>query len=290
MPSKPSITLIGAGNLAHALAPALRRAGYRIDEIVVRGSSRRRAERLARQVRARLATNSTARLAGDVIWFCVNDDSIRSCADDYAVKAIWKGKIALHSSGALGSDELRALKRRGAAVASVHPMMTFVAGKAASMKDVAFALEGDELATRAARAIATNLGGHAFPIRKQDKALYHAIGAFCSPLVIALLATGEKVAKQARVPSAELRRVMQPILQRTIENYLKQGAAASFSGPINRGDVATVRKHLVALNKVPQAREIYLAVARAAMRSLPVKNKKEIERILRNQSEVRSKK
>jgi predicted short-subunit dehydrogenase-like oxidoreductase (DUF2520 family) len=188
----------------------------------------------------------------------------------------------LHSSGALASDELRALKRRGAAIASAHPMMTFVAGKAAGMKDVAFALEGDAAAVGAARLIAADLGGHPFQISKENKALYHAIGAFCSPLVIALLATGEKVAKQARVPASELRRVMQPILQRTIENYINRGAAASFSGPINRGDVATVRKHLAALRKVPQARDIYLAIARAALKSLPVKHKAKLAQILRS--------
>ena len=281
--SKPSITLIGAGNLASALAMALHAAGYRIDEIVSRPSSRQRAERLARSVRARVFTGSNATLSADIIWFCVNDDAIRDCAFEYAPKTDWKGKIGLHSSGALGSDELRALRRRGAAVASVHPMMTFVTGKAASMKGIAFALEGEARAVQAAQAIARDLGGHPFQIRKENKVLYHAMGAFCSPLVIALLATGEKVARQAKVPPAELQRVIQPILQRTLENYVRQGAAASFSGPINRGDVATVRKHLAALKKVPQARQIYLAVARAAVGALPVRNKAQLERLLQSQ-------
>jgi predicted short-subunit dehydrogenase-like oxidoreductase (DUF2520 family) len=282
MVSKPTITLIGAGNLAHALALALHSAGYRIEEIISRPSSQLRAGRLARQVGARAAAGSNARLSSDILWFCVNDDAIRGCAEEYAARLDWNGKVALHSSGALASDELRSLKRRGAAVGSAHPMMTFVAGKAAGMKNVAFALEGDAAAVRAARLIARDLGGHAFQIRRENKALYHAIGGFCSPLVIALLATGEKVARHAKVPASEVPRVMQPILQRTIENYMKQGAAASFSGPINRGDVATVRKHLAALKKVPQAREIYLAVARAAVASLPVKNKRELQQTLRS--------
>ncbi len=283
MSSKPVITLIGAGNLASALAMALHAAGYRIDEIVSRPSSRQRAERLARSVRARVVAGSNATLSADIIWFCVNDDAIRDCAFEYAPKTHWKGKIGLHSSGALGSDELRALKRRGAAVASVHPMMTFVTGKAASMKGIAFALEGEARAVQAAQAITRDLGGHPFQIRKENKVLYHAMGAFCSPLVIALLATGEKVARQAKVPPAELQRVIQPILQRTLENYVRQGAAASFSGPINRGDVATVRKHLAALKKLPQARQIYLAVARAAVGALPVRNKAQLERLLQSQ-------
>src|SRR5262252_3158006 len=111
MASKPTITLIGAGNLAHALAPALHAAGYRIDEIISRPSSRHRAARLARLVNARAATGPNARLSASFFWFCVNDDAIRTCAQEYAAKTAWKGKIALHSSGALGSNELEALKR-----------------------------------------------------------------------------------------------------------------------------------------------------------------------------------
>jgi predicted short-subunit dehydrogenase-like oxidoreductase (DUF2520 family) len=280
MATKPGITLIGAGNLASALAVALQWAGYRIDEVVARPRSLRRAQRLARQVRARAVASPKARFSADIIWFCVNDDSIRSSAEEHGPGTAWKGKIALHSSGALGSGELRALKQRGAAIASVHPMMTFVAGKATGMSGVAFALEGDAVAMRAAQRIARDLGGHPFPIRKENKVLYHAIGAFCSPLIIALLTAGEKVAKQAKVPQAELRRVMQPILLRTLENYVKQGAAASFSGPIKRGDVETIRKHLVALKKVPQARAAYVALVRVALGALPVGNRKQLERIL----------
>jgi predicted short-subunit dehydrogenase-like oxidoreductase (DUF2520 family) len=282
MASTPSITLIGAGNLGGALALALRQAGYRIDEIVSRPGSLARARRLARRVQARAVTRANARLSADIIWFCVSDDAIRTSAEEYAPATGWKGKIGLHSSGALASDELGVLKRRGAAVASAHPMMTFVAGKAAGMSGVAFALEGDAVAVRSGQRIARDLGGYPFQIRKENKVLYHAVGAFCSPLVIALLTLGEKVARQAKVPRADLRRVIQPILQRTIENYVKQGAAASFSGPIKRGDVETIRKHLTALKKMPQARTAYVALAQAALGSLPVKNKKQVERILRS--------
>src|SRR5216684_2081808 len=104
-----------------------------------------------------------------------------------------------------------------------------------------------------------------------------AIWEFCSPLIIALLTAGEKVARQAKIPQAELPRVMQPILMRTIENYVKQGAAASFSGPIKRGDVETIRKHLAALKKVPRARAAYVALVQVALEALPVGNRKQLE-------------
>ena len=288
----PTITLIGAGNLASALGPALRRAGYRIDEIVSRPSSRPKAEALARKTRARIVAPSDARLTADIIWFCVNDDAIRSSAAEYAAlqKGKWKDKIALHSSGALASNELVAVKRKGAMVGSLHPMMTFVAGRVSGMKGVAFAVEGDRPALQAASKIALKLGGHPFEIRKENKVLYHAIGAFCSPLIVALLVTGEEVARQARVPRAEIARVMHPILRRTVDNYVERGGAAAFSGPINRGDLETVRKHLAALRKVPVARQIYLDLARAAIQTVPVKNKTKLEQIVRRELQITNRK
>jgi predicted short-subunit dehydrogenase-like oxidoreductase (DUF2520 family) len=59
-----------------------------------------------------------------------------------------------------------------------------------------------------------------------------------------------------------------------MENYLRNGAAASFSGPIVRGDEQTVRKHLAALKKFPQQRAVYKALAESAIQLLPSKLKK----------------
>src|SRR5208337_1592254 len=125
------------------------------------------------------------------------------------------------------SDELAPLRAKGARVASVHPMMTFVRGSVPDMAGVAFAVEGNAVATRAAREIVERLGGHAFPIRKQNKVLYHAFGSFASPLVVALMASLED------------------------------------------------------LKKVPEAREVYVALAKSALKSLPARNRKALRAELR---------
>ena len=280
-----SISLIGSGNLAAALAPALKASGYRIDEIVSRkvADSRRRARRLARQVGARAVTLADARLEADVIWFCVTDDAIASTARLLALASAWQGKIALHSSGALTSDELASLRRRGAAVASLHPMMTFVPGAAPSLAGVAFAVEGDSAAVRVARRIARDLQGSVFTLRKDAKVLYHALGSFSSPMLVAALATAERVARAAGIAPRQAAAIMHPIVRRTIENYLEHGTAAAFSGPITRADLNTIRRHLDALGKVPGAREAYVALARSALLSLPVRDRKAVERILLSQ-------
>jgi predicted short-subunit dehydrogenase-like oxidoreductase (DUF2520 family) len=271
--SRPRITIVGAGNLASALAPALHEAGYEIDQIISRGQSAslRRARRLAHEVGASALATSRAKIQSDVVWLCVPDSEIAAAAKSLAASANWSGKVALHSSGALASGELAVLRRRGAAIASVHPLMTFVPGSRPSLAGVPFAIEGDSAAVHLARRIVKNLGGSPYSIRKEDKAAYHAWGTFASPLLTALLSAGEH-----------------PIVRQTVANYAAFEAARAFSGPIIRGDIETVKTHLATLRKHPLAQDVYLSLARAALAYLPGKNKSALERTLKSSARKKS--
>jgi predicted short-subunit dehydrogenase-like oxidoreductase (DUF2520 family) len=305
MAAKPSIAIVGAGNLARALAFSLRQAGYRMDEIIARarGRSFKKAQDLSRKVGARAAAISDTSLSATVVWFCVPDGEIAQAARSLATKMDWKNKIALHSSGALASHELDVLRRRGAVAASVHPLMTFVRGatsgtsslatstlkpsfnnrmQSTSFAGVSFAIEGDAAAVKVAQRIVKDLGGTAYAIRQKDKAAYHAWGTFASPLLTALLATTERVAGLAGVKRKDARRRMIPILLQTLMNYAAFDAAGAFSGPIVRGDVDTVKRHLKVLRREPVAREVYLALAQAALEYLPAKNKSGLKKLLQS--------
>ncbi|HEX2598005.1 MAG TPA: DUF2520 domain-containing protein, partial [Terriglobales bacterium] len=242
MRRKPTITIIGPGKLGTALTLSLRKAGYTIDEIVTgrQSSSRTRAALLARNVQSQCRTIAHATLSADVVWLCVPDGEIRRCARDLRPRTDWQGKTVLHSSGALASDELDALRREGATVASLHPLMTFVSASVPSLDGVPFAVEGDAKAVGVAMTIARDLGGSVFPISKKHKPAYHAWGSFSSPLLVAVLVTAEEVARSAGISSRAARPRMLPILQQTLSNYAKYGAAEAFSGPLIRGDVATI--------------------------------------------------
>ena len=280
MARKPIIAIIGAGNLGSALARALHSAGYRISEIVYRRSGAR-ARRLAAEVGSEVVSLAKAQLAAEIVWICVPDASLAGCAGALAERPGWEGKVILHPSGALASSELEPLRRRGAAVGAAHPLMTFVRRSSPGLAGVPFALEGDAAAVRATRRMVRDLGGESFAIRRQDKALYHAWGTFASPLLIALLATAEQVAMAAGIHSAaSARKRMLPILQQTLRNYGALGPADAFSGPLVRGDAATVRRHLRALSEVPVARQVYVALAGAALQALPVRNRRELEKAL----------
>jgi predicted short-subunit dehydrogenase-like oxidoreductase (DUF2520 family) len=288
---KPTIAIVGAGSLATFLAKALDAAGFTITEIVARDSppSRRKANRLAAKVGAHSVTAHSAALDADLLWFCVPDREIRTAASalvvDLAARTMARKKhqarFAFHSSGALVSRELDPLRPAGTALASVHPLMTFVAGAHPSLQGVPFAIEGDRKATRVAEQIVRQLGGESFSLPAARKAAYHAWATMTSPLLLAYLVTLEDAARAAGLSRQDARRTSLPIIRQTLANYSRLGPARSFSGPMVRGDAETVAKHLAALKKHPSPREVYVALARAALRTLPVKNQNELKRLLR---------
>lgn len=281
MEEKPTVSIVGAGNLGTALALALREAGYRISSVIAGGEEKSltRARRLAKKIGSK-ATVGVAEVNARILWLCVPDGAIARVAASMADRFQGRGKVALHSSGALSSDELEPLRRKGVAVASVHPLMTFVQRSRPTLAGVSFAVEGDAIAVRVARGIVRHLGGEPFTIRKQDKSAYHALGTFASPLLTSLLATTESVASLAGMTSRAARRRMLPILLQTVRNYGSLGPARGFSGPIIRGDVETVRRHLEVLHSVPVPRQVYLALVRAALEYLPAKNRKLLQELL----------
>jgi predicted short-subunit dehydrogenase-like oxidoreductase (DUF2520 family) len=304
MTRKPSIAIVGAGSLATFLAAALNDAGFTITEIIARDTpqSRRHARALAARVGARTVTTRSAVLDTTLLWFCVPDREIRGSASALAghlstgaaahkknrvpskvqSKVPSKVRFAFHSSGALLSRELEPLRKAGIAVASVHPLMTFVAGTHPSLTGVPFAMEGDHAATQVARQIIRKLEGESFSLPAARKAAYHAWATLTSPLLLAFLVTLEEAARAAGFTRKDARRKSLPIIRQTLTNYSRLGPAKSFSGPLIRGDAGTVAKHLAALKKHPGPREVYVALARAALRGLPAKNRAGLRRLLRS--------
>lgn len=276
------ITLVGTGNLASALAPALSTAGFTVDAIVSRplGKSRARASSLARKVGAKAVLLDEVKPESEIIWLCHTDDAIAVTATHLAEKPGWKGRIVFHSSGALTSGVLAPLKSAGASTASLHPMMTFAHGTDLTLEGITFAAEGDRRAVAAARKIVQGLQARIFVIRKDAKVLYHALGAFSSPLLVAMLATAERVGRAAGLSPGHTRKVVGPILRQTLDNYLEHGAAAAYGGPMKRGDIHTVQQHLKELRKVPRASEVYRALIKSALTDLPAKNKAALLRAL----------
>lgn len=282
---KSGVTLIGLGNWGTALAHALANAGIPVREIVVRKGSAS-AKQTAEAVSAELTTWKHARFDAPVLWFCTPDAQIQPISEALAVRksTALRGVKVLHSSGVLSSAVLQAVANHGASIASVHPMMSFPQRAIVPLHNVPFGVEGDAPAVRTATAWIRKMGGDTFHISTGQKALYHAFGTFSSPLLVAFLTAARTTGLRAGLSTREIDRRMRPIVERSVRNFFEHGADRSFSGPIARGDVATIHLHLAALEKHPKLERVYKSVAEYALDALPAKKRRQLRQALRGKA------
>ena len=282
-----SIAFIGAGALAASMARSLASGGYEIREFVVRDQAtskqlkpRTKVETLARELGARVSSFESCTLDADILWLAVPDDAIEGCAKRLASGRKLKDKIALHSSGALSSDVLRPMRRAGASTGSLHPMMSFSAGNQnPDLKGVWFSIEGHPKAQRVARELVKTVGGNVLTLKAEQKALYHAFGAMIAPLLVSHLKAAEQMGGRAGIPPKQARDVMRPIIEKVVDAFLDGGAEHAFSGPYQRGDIETVKRHLAAV-RGSEEEKAYRALAQYAVEHIKVSDKANLRKLL----------
>jgi predicted short-subunit dehydrogenase-like oxidoreductase (DUF2520 family) len=279
-----TIAIVGAGHVGQTLARALRRR-YQIGAVVT--TSLRRARRAVRFIGAGhpQAGLDLRVAAADMVLIATPDRVVADAARALArLRRNWRGKVVLHTSGALRSHELGPLRRAGAAVGSCHPMYPFPRPLRAFPRGVVFDVEGNPRAVKEALALARALGGIPIRLRPQDKALCHAAGSLVAGHLMALVDIGSRGVIRAGVPRRLAWKALEPLVRETLAGYSRWGAAA-WTGPLQRGDAATVRRHLTALASLPWPyREVYLALARASVvlyRRKRDRATREIRRLLR---------
>ena len=290
-----SLAIIGAGRVGRALGRSLREAGWKI--VVVSARTEATAKKAARFIGGGRATAGfPATLTGaQTILLTVPDDRIGPIAADLArvIKTEWQGKIVLHTSGALDASVLEPLRRLGAATGSMHPLQTFNGVSVPPLAGKVFAIQGDDLATRAARRIARTLGGIPVTIPAEKKPLYHAAGAFGAGLLLAMEESGAQLLMQAGLKHREAKRALSSLTRQVLEHYEKLGAQRAWTGPLARGDFGVVASHERALKEAgPEFLAAYQAVSRLAARVLsrdPEAMQRELDRISANLEEAKVK-
>jgi predicted short-subunit dehydrogenase-like oxidoreductase (DUF2520 family) len=217
-----------------------------------------------------------------VLWLSVPDAVIEKTAEWLvAHRADLRGQVVVHSSGALDRSVLAAAEGAGAQTGSVHPMMSFPTRRIVPLKGIRFAVEAADAAVRKELfALVKNLGGRPFAIDSQGKAMYHAGAMFGSPLLVATLAAGVRVLERAGVAEKDALALLGPMAVATVANVQKQGLARSFSGPLARGDAATIKLHRKALAGHPLEAQVYDSLARFGAKDLPSADRPGIEAAL----------
>ena len=195
----------------------------------------------------------------EIVFLATPDDALVK-AYKYMYDYITGPKYVFHFSGIMPADILP--KKRNIHRASVHPFATFpeIAIQARTQPFV-LSIEGDRAAVNMARRIFTSKHFTLKHLRKRDKTFYHLIGVFSSNLLVGLLAAIFDIAQKVNWEEDEIRQMVYPIIEETMKNIKKQGLRNSLSGPLSRGDIATVEAHLEALKKNERLLKIYKEIS-----------------------------
>jgi predicted short-subunit dehydrogenase-like oxidoreductase (DUF2520 family) len=229
-----SIGIVGRGRVGRVLTTALTDAGFETGEPAGRDEIP----------------------AGDAILLCVPDAEIPAAAHAVAGAAPFVG----HTSGA---TPLRALEPAGVQAFGLHPLQT-ITGSGVDLHGCGCAIAGSTFeALELAREIALRLGMEPIEIADADRPAYHAAASISSNFLVTLEAAAETVAGGAGIEPDEARRLLGPLVRTTVENWMELGPERALTGPVARGDDATVASQRAAVaGTAPELLELFDALVR----------------------------
>lgn len=240
-----ALALVGRGWTAVGVAGRDPESGSALDAAVQLGTERRSAAEVAR--------------GAELVIVATPDAAIADAASAIG-PALEPGALVVHLSGACTLDELDKLRlaRPDTRVGSLHPLQSLPspAVGTARLAGSWCAVDGPDDVDRLAR----SLGMRPFRVDPARRAAYHAAACVASNHLVALLGQVSRLAESASVPPEALL----PLVRATVDNVESLGAPAALTGPVARGDVDTVVRHLDALPA--DEHDTYRSLASAALR------------------------
>jgi len=201
-----------------------------------------------------------------VLILAVRDDAISPLAEVLArAEAVRADQVVLHLSGVLGQEALAPLVPSRAALGSLHPLQTISdpATAPARLEGTWAAVEGMPRAVQAAEGIAQELGMRPFRLSGKQKAIYHAGAVFASNYFVVVEAIAQRLLRHAGLSDTDAWQALRPLVEGTFENLTRQEPKDALTGPVARGDEATIRRHLESLTRDDAL--LYRALGRAAL-------------------------
>jgi predicted short-subunit dehydrogenase-like oxidoreductase (DUF2520 family) len=244
-----TLNIVGAGHVGRTLGRLLTQHGvFAVQDVLTRSHASALDAAGADEGGRALAQVSELRPAR--VWMlAVGDDQIAPTCTALAAAGLLDGATVFHCSGAKSSDELQAARSAGAQVASIHPVRSFAdpAAVAASFAGTWCGVEGDPDALALLEPAFEAIGARLVAIDAAAKTVYHAASVFASNYLVTVLDAALRAYAAAGVPPEVARELAQPLASETLANVFRLGAPAALSGPIARGDTATVARQQAAL-------------------------------------------
>ena len=187
----------------------------------------------------------------EVYLIGTSDDQIAATCRQLAASGVLNPtSIVFHCSGALGSRELDAASQRGAAVASIHPIRSFASPEhtVANFAGTFCGVEGDARALALLNPRFEAIGAKTVAIDGSKKVLYHGAAVLASNYLVTLMDMARNTYVEAGVAPDLALAMLEPLVRGTVDNILHSGPEAALTGPIARGDMATVARQHAAMS------------------------------------------
>jgi predicted short-subunit dehydrogenase-like oxidoreductase (DUF2520 family) len=261
------IGIAGTGRVAQALGRYLIERGQPVMAIAGRNPERTAAAaRFLNPCTAPVRIQDLPSFASHIL-IAVSDAALQPVVALLARSGFREG-IALHTCGAKGPEALEALTRRGVHCGSLHPMQSFATAEQglASLPGSVVAIDGDSAALQWASVIVWLLRGRSIRIRPEHRSLYHAAAVMAGNYVTALIHSAAEMLQAAGVERATALNALAPLVRTSAENAFQLGPAEALTGPIQRGDSATVLEHLKTLKRHSSSTaSLYCSAGRLAL-------------------------
>lgn len=261
-PARLRVGIVGSGRVGAALGAALARSGHEIVAVsAVSTASRERAERMLPG--AEILPPDEVVETADFVLLAVPDDALRPLVAGLAVTGAWRsGQLVAHTSGSHGVGVLDPAAARGVLALALHPVMTF-AGRSEDvdrLDGATFGVTASEELRPVAETLVVEMGGEPVWVPEPARPLYHAALTVGSNHLVTLV--NDALDLLARAGVEEGPRLLAPLLSAALDNVLRLGDAA-LTGPVSRGDVATIRTHRSTIaQQAPETLAAYDALAR----------------------------
>lgn len=246
-----NVIIIGAGKIAYSIVPALLESGYNIPIIISRKIESARG--LAGKFGIRNYSNGYKDIytGGGIIFLCVPDNEIKAAAKELSkLRLRFRNFIFVHLSGALDISCLNSLEKKNGRTASLHIMQTFPSKRPVHIKSCYAAIETDSNDTeKILFDLAQKISLKPFKLKSNAKTFYHLAGVFASNFLTGNLFSAETAFNKTGNKNIDFFELISPIVFSTLSNIKKAGTANALSGPVERGDIQTIKKHLAVLKK-----------------------------------------
>ncbi len=246
---RPTLNIVGAGHVGRVLGRLFAQRGvFDVQDVLTR--SQASARQAVGFIGAGRALHEARSMRPAAVWMlAVGDDQIAPVCAALAQAGLLADAVVFHCSGAKSSAELDAAARLGAATASVHPVRSFADPQAvAAAFDGTFCgIEGAPKALALLGPAFEAIGARLVTIDAAAKTVYHAASVFASNYLVTVLDAALRAYQAAGIPPEVARELAVPLAGETLSNLLRLGPEAALSGPVARGDMATVARQQAAV-------------------------------------------